>query len=69
MVSAVAERDLEVIWSDIAEDASPDTADRLIDAIIERFQYLLQTGPPAASNSATVATLSGPCGSSLKRNA
>jgi hypothetical protein len=31
-LSALAERDLEEIWSYVAEDASPTTADRLIDA-------------------------------------
>lgn len=34
-LSALAEQDLEKIWSYVAEDASPDTADRLIDAIID----------------------------------
>jgi hypothetical protein len=32
-LSALAERDLEEIWSCVAQDASPTTADRLIDAI------------------------------------
>jgi CheY-like chemotaxis protein len=31
-LSALAEQDLEAIWSYVAEDASPTTADRLIDA-------------------------------------
>ena len=35
-LSALAERDLEEIWSYVAEDASPATADRLIDSIIDR---------------------------------
>lgn len=39
-LSALAEQDLEEIWSDVAEDASPNTADRLIDAIIDRFELL-----------------------------
>jgi toxin ParE1/3/4 len=39
-LSALAERDLEEIWSYVAEDASPETADRLIDAIVERFELL-----------------------------
>jgi plasmid stabilization system protein ParE len=30
-LSALAEQDLEEIWSYVAEDASPATADRLID--------------------------------------
>ena len=38
--SALAEQDLEEIWSYVAEDASPTTADRLIDAIIDRFELL-----------------------------
>jgi toxin ParE1/3/4 len=41
-LSALAERDLEEIWSYVAEDASPDTADRLIDAIIGRFELLAE---------------------------
>src|SRR5581483_5376555 len=36
-LSTLAEQDLEEIWSYVAEDASPTTADRLIDAITERF--------------------------------
>lgn len=39
-LSALAERDLEEIWLYVAEDASPTTADRLIDAIIDRFELL-----------------------------
>jgi len=39
-LSPLAERDLEEIWSYVIEDASPDTADRLIDAIIDRFDLL-----------------------------
>ena len=35
-LSALAERDLEEIWSYVAEGASPATADRLIDAIVDR---------------------------------
>ena len=41
-LSALAEQDLEDIWSYVAEDASPDTADRLLDAIIERFELLAE---------------------------
>jgi toxin ParE1/3/4 len=41
-LSALAEQDLEEIWSYVAEDASPATADRLIDAIIERFELLAE---------------------------
>jgi toxin ParE1/3/4 len=41
-LSALAEQDLEEIWSYIAEDASPATADRLIDAIIDRFELLAE---------------------------
>ncbi len=41
-LSALAERDLEEIWSYVAEDASPATADRLIDAIIDRFELLTE---------------------------
>lgn len=41
-LSALAERDLEEIWSYVAEDASSTTADRLIDAIIDRFELLAE---------------------------
>jgi toxin ParE1/3/4 len=41
-LSALAEQDLEEIWSYVAEDASPATADRLIDAIIDRFELLAE---------------------------
>lgn len=32
-LSAFAEQDLDEIWSYVAEDANPTTADRLMDAI------------------------------------
>lgn len=41
-LSGLAEQDLEEIWSYVAEDASPATADRLIDAIFERFELLVE---------------------------
>jgi toxin ParE1/3/4 len=41
-LSALAEEDLEEIWSYVADDASPETADRLIDAIIHRFELLAE---------------------------
>jgi toxin ParE1/3/4 len=41
-LSTLAEQDLEEIWSYVAEDASPTTADRLIDAITERFGLLAE---------------------------
>jgi toxin ParE1/3/4 len=41
-LSALAEQDLEEIWSYVAEDASPAVADRLIDAIIDRFELLAE---------------------------
>lgn len=41
-LSALGEQDLDAIWSYVAEDASPATADRLIDAIIDRFELLAQ---------------------------
>ncbi len=41
-LSALAEQDLEEIWSYVAEDASPVTADRLIDAIFDRFELLTE---------------------------
>ena len=41
-LSALAEQDLEEIWSYVAEDASPTTADGLVDAIIKRFELLAE---------------------------
>ena len=41
-LSPLAERDLEEIWLYVAEDASPATADRLIDAIVDRFDLLAE---------------------------
>ena len=41
-LSALAEEDLDEIWSYVAEDASPTTADRLIDAIFDRFELLVE---------------------------
>ena len=41
-LSALAEQDLEEIWSYVAEDASLTTADRLIDAIFARFELLVE---------------------------
>jgi toxin ParE1/3/4 len=41
-LSALAERDLEEVWSYVAEDAGPTTADRLIDAVIDRFELLAE---------------------------
>jgi toxin ParE1/3/4 len=41
-LSPLAEQDLQEIWSYVAEDASPDTADRLINAIIDRFELLAE---------------------------
>ena len=41
-LSALAEQDLDEIWSYVAEDASPTTADRLMDAIIDRFELLAE---------------------------
>ena len=48
-LSALAERDLEEIWSYIAEDASPTTADRLIDDVIDRFDLLAEQRKPRTS--------------------
>ena len=41
-LSPLAEQDLEEIWSYVAEDASHATADRLIDAITNRFELLVE---------------------------
>ena len=38
-LSPLAEQDLDEIWSYVAEDATPTTADRLIDDIIHRSIY------------------------------
>ena len=41
-LSSLAEQDLEEIWSYVAEDASPATADRLIDTIFDQFDLLVE---------------------------
>jgi toxin ParE1/3/4 len=41
-LSPLAEQDLEEIWLYVAEDSSPTTADRLIDAIVDRFDLLAE---------------------------
>jgi toxin ParE1/3/4 len=41
-LSALAEQDLDEIWSYVAEDASLTTADRLIDDIVHRFELLAE---------------------------
>lgn len=41
-LSALAEQDLDEIWSFVAADASPTTADRLVDAIVDRFELLAE---------------------------
>ena len=41
-LSSLAEQDLDEIWLYVAEDASPSTADRLIDDIINRFNLLAE---------------------------
>ena len=41
-LSSLAERDLDGIWLYVAEDASPAVADRLIDALAERFALLAE---------------------------
>ena len=41
-LSALAEQDLDEIWSYVAEDANPTTADRLMDGIIDRFELLAE---------------------------
>ena len=42
LLSPLAGQDLEEIWLYVAEDSSPTTADRLIDAIVDRFDLLEQ---------------------------
>lgn len=41
-LSTLAEQDLDEIWSYVADDASPETADRLIDDIVDRFDLLAE---------------------------
>ena len=41
-LSVLAEQDLEEIWSYVAEDTSATRADRLIDAIFDRFELLVE---------------------------
>lgn len=41
-LSPLAERDLDEIWSYVAEDATPTAADRLLDDIIHRFDLLAE---------------------------
>ena len=41
-LSPLAERDLDEIWSYVAEDPTPTTADRLVDDIIRRFDLLAE---------------------------
>lgn len=39
-LSWLAEHDLDEIWLYVADDASVETADRMIDTIVERFAML-----------------------------
>ncbi len=41
-LSILAERDLEEVWSYVAEVASPTTADRLSDAIFDQLELLVE---------------------------
>ena len=41
-LSSRAEQDLDEVWLYVAEDASPTTADRLIDDIVDRFDLLAE---------------------------
>src|SRR5262245_35114309 len=41
-VSPLAEQDLHDIWSYVAADASPAIADKLIDAVFDRFELLVE---------------------------
>ena len=41
-LSALAEQDLDEIWLYVANEANPATADRLIDAIVDRFALLVE---------------------------
>jgi toxin ParE1/3/4 len=41
-LSALAERDLDEIWLYVADDASPEIADRLVDDMVDRFDLLAE---------------------------
>lgn len=41
-LSSRAEQDLDEVWLYVAEDASPTTADRLIDDLVNRFDLLAE---------------------------
>ena len=41
-LSSRAEQDLDNVWLYVAEDASPTTADRLIDDLVDRFDLLAE---------------------------
>lgn len=41
-LSPLAEQDPEKIWLYVADDSSTETADRLINAIVERFDMLAE---------------------------
>lgn len=41
-LSSRAEQDLDEVWSYVAEDASPTTADRLIDNLVDHFDLLTE---------------------------
>ena len=41
-LSPRAEQDLDEVWLYVAEDASPTTADRLIDDLVDRFDLLAE---------------------------
>ena len=41
-LSSRAEQDLDEVWFYVAEDASPTTADRLIDDLVNRFDLLAE---------------------------
>ncbi|OFW29837.1 MAG: hypothetical protein A3H97_08845 [Acidobacteria bacterium RIFCSPLOWO2_02_FULL_65_29] len=51
----LAEQDLEEIWFCVAEDASPTTADRLIDAIFNRFEMFVEQPRMGRSQSSATA--------------
>ena len=51
-LSALAEGDLRETWVYVATEASVETADRLIDAIFERFEVLASQPRRRAAHSA-----------------
>ena len=59
-LSALAEEDPRQIWLYVADDASETAADRLIDAIVQRFELLAEQ-PRMARSRPELVKACGPC--------